>query len=1356
MFSKTRSQKPTLSQGLERVGRRVGKAVDNKKEVPARVSSTTSETSEESIGGDTRRKLEETLDSKSDSGSGEEIEPTTLGIETLATQEELFVNIDLEDVDATDRHVDVDPTVEVVFQEMAVDRPPAIDPLVRPRGLPVAIPIGLLAASVPGNLSKFYGTKDEDPTLHVERYIEVLTSSLITNEGYYLVWFPGTLHGEAYNWYRDHDEGHFTTWTQLQVAFLNHFRPEVGQSTALRALSAVRQHRDEEMTNYIRRFELVCMRYVGGLLNDDTLRQFFIEGFVNRFTIKGVLERNPTSLEQAKAAARAVDVIERNYERLWRKEDESIPQFIPINPIATVAGSSFPSNTPVIRHIPVDLDVRPTATNAPVPLLALPEPQLEHRVEELEKRVQAGQQGFQDSVMKQIQALTEQMAFMVKNQNENSAPPRIESGNHYTGVWCTTCGQSGHSPPQCRVKLQGPPPAQPYQAPQGYGGDRGPQQQHEGYQGSNQGYGGGRRPRKVYHEVCRRWHEPGQCWNEGQPWPCGNCGGTHSTQDCRQPDKVIQLPPPVINPYQNARDNMRGQRRPHSDEWRGLRPPNLYYNYEGSRQNHQPPEGLQTQQGYMPILQNQHGGNQNYQHQRQGPPSNQDVRVAEEVRMSSPLPSHTNSTVIIEEQKAPSHLVTHKLKLDGNKDHRNATLAVITRSQVDKLLPVREITESSDSEGSLDLQALDEAAKEAAKVAKEAGVEQPGWESPRSANLECGEESEEMELSKEDWEGPGIPLEEFGVMNHRTLSPKTRTYDLWRDLHKMKVDITLAQLLEVSPLMRKNFKDGLPVAKRKRKVKSKLVARAEAGVKPFDVQAAEIEVEIVDKVIPNVLIDGGSGLNIMPFHTMEKLGLSLTGPSPFVLNMADQSPAKPVGQIKDCRMITGGVEYLVTFHVIKMFASKEAFPLLLGRPWLRMSNATVYWGGEKPTISYGPPTNSTKVRIKPVKTSEESRKMPSGSDLEFLFKEEVGSMRSEALVNHNNLEGSLKPLSCLGPNLYNWQDSGDYAEWLEQHPNSSSDREMDVNFLSLVNSEEGLVALVDIEEDVFVTELGGQDLDVVGGEKVIEGSLKFKTNSVGITVGEDVASYPNVPPDWYKGNSEQFHVTKEDWKYVTIKMEGEDDKQMRMGSSLSPDEVEAYSGLVREYREVFAWSYTELKGVPPEIVEHRIPLMPGAVPIRQKERRMNPQLQLVVKTELEKLLQANFIKPVEITDWVSPMVLVRKKNGKLRVCVDYRKLNTCTQKDHFPFPFIANILEEVVGYKHYTFMSGYSGFNQVSIAIADRHKTTFTMPWSTFVWPVVPFRLCNVRKVEFSSKFDVVWLGPYLVSEVFLNNSFQL
>ena len=81
-----------------------------------------------------------------------------------------------------------------------------IDPLVRPRGLPILVPQDLAALDMLSNLPKFWGTKDEDPSRHMEQYIERLASSLITNPGYCLVWFPTTLQGEAYEWYRNHPE----------------------------------------------------------------------------------------------------------------------------------------------------------------------------------------------------------------------------------------------------------------------------------------------------------------------------------------------------------------------------------------------------------------------------------------------------------------------------------------------------------------------------------------------------------------------------------------------------------------------------------------------------------------------------------------------------------------------------------------------------------------------------------------------------------------------------------------------------------------------------------------------------------------------------------------------------------------------------------------------------------------------------------------------------------------------------------------------------------------------------------------------------------------------------------------------
>ena len=78
-----------------------------------------------------------------------------------------------------------------------------------------------------------------------------------------------------------------------------------------------------------------------------------------------------------------------------------------------------------------------------------------------------------------------------------------------------------------------------------------------------------------------------------------------------------------------------------------------------------------------------------------------------------------------------------------------------------------------------------------------------------------------------------------------------------------------------------------------------------------------------------------------------------------------------------------------------------------------------------------------------------------------------------------------------------------------------------------------------------------------------------------------------------------------------------------------------------------------------------------------------------------------------------------------RVCIDYKKLNTATRKDHYPLPFIDQMLDRLAGHSHYYFFDGYSCYNQIAIAPEDQEKTTFTCPYDTFAFRRMPFGLCN-------------------------------
>ena len=158
---------------------------------------------------------------------------------------------------------------------------------------------------------------------------------------------------------------------------------------------------------------------------------------------------------------------------------------------------------------------------------------------------------------------------------------------------------------------------------------------------------------------------------------------------------------------------------------------------------------------------------------------------------------------------------------------------------------------------------------------------------------------------------------------------------------------------------------------------------------------------------------------------------------------------------------------------------------------------------------------------------------------------------------------------------------------------------------------------------------------------------------------------------------------------------------------------------------------------------------------------MNPMLLDIVREELQKLLKVNFIYPLSDSQWVSPLVVVPKKNGKWRICVDYRQLNKATLKDYFPLPFIDQVLDTLAGKSSFSFLDGFSGYNQIRIALEDQDKTTFTCPWGTYAYNVLPFGLCNApatfHRVVLAISVDLVHDCVEVYMEYFLvyGNSFE-
>jgi hypothetical protein len=179
------------------------------------------------------------------------------------------------------------------------------------------------------------------------------------------------------------------------------------------------------------------------------------------------------------------------------------------------------------------------------------------------------------------------------------------------------------------------------------------------------------------------------------------------------------------------------------------------------------------------------------------------------------------------------------------------------------------------------------------------------------------------------------------------------------------------------------------------------------------------------------------------------------------------------------------------------------------------------------------------------------------------------------------------------------------------------------------------------------------------------------------------------------------------------------------------------------HKNALGWTIADIKRISPLICTHNIYLEENAKPSREMQRRLNPNMKEVVRNEVIKLLNNEIIYPISDSKWVSPTQVIHKKSGVTvitnekneliptrtitgwRMCIDYRKLNSMTRKDHFPLPFMDQILERVASHEFYCFLDGYSGYNQIEIALEDQEKTTFTCLFGTFAYRRMSFGLCN-------------------------------
>lgn len=185
----------------------------------------------------------------------------------------------------------------------------------------------------------------------------------------------------------------------------------------------------------------------------------------------------------------------------------------------------------------------------------------------------------------------------------------------------------------------------------------------------------------------------------------------------------------------------------------------------------------------------------------------------------------------------------------------------------------------------------------------------------------------------------------------------------------------------------------------------------------------------------------------------------------------------------------------------------------------------------------------------------------------------------------------------------------------------------------------------------------------------------------------------------------------------------EDVKEIKIGVALEESVKEKLVSMLREFSDVFAWSYKDMPGLDTEIVMHKLPLKEDCPPVKQKLRRTRPDMSEKIKEEVKKQFDAGFLAVTSYPEWVANIVPVPKKDGKVRMCVDYRDLNRASPKDDFPLPHIDVLVDNTTQFSVFSFMDGFSGYNQIKMEPEDMEKTTFITPRGTFCYKVMPFGL---------------------------------
>jgi len=184
-------------------------------------------------------------------------------------------------------------------------------------------------------------------------------------------------------------------------------------------------------------------------------------------------------------------------------------------------------------------------------------------------------------------------------------------------------------------------------------------------------------------------------------------------------------------------------------------------------------------------------------------------------------------------------------------------------------------------------------------------------------------------------------------------------------------------------------------------------------------------------------------------------------------------------------------------------------------------------------------------------------------------------------------------------------------------------------------------------------------------------------------------------------------------------------KTFKLGRLLDQEEQNQVAEVISRHLDVFTWTASDMPGIDPDFLCHHLTMDPKVRPMRQRRRMFNEERRLVVQEETKKLLSVGHIREIQYPEWLANVVLVKKANGKWRMCVDFTDLNKACPKDSYPLSSIDALVDRASDCKMLSFLDAFSRYNQIKMHPRNECKTTFMTETCCYYYKVMPFGLQN-------------------------------